>query len=336
MRAAVLNTYNSPLEVKEIPTPTPGPEEVLVKVSACGVCGSDILLSKGGFPAVLPVIPGHEASGTVEAVGKNVDTVSVGTPVAIYYIDHCTECEPCIAGKVNMCLNLKRMGVEFNGAFAESVVVPARNVIPVEESDSLLDIAVLTDAVATPYHALKTIAKAKTNETVVVWGIGGIGSNAVQIAKLFGCHVIAVSRSEEKLSLAKEMGADKTITADSECIKKIKDLTGSGPEIIIQTVGSAEADRNAFEAVGVGTRLVLVGATTESFQLSSTEMIWSESSIHGSRGFTPTDIKEVFDLYRAGDIVTDHLTKSTKTVDQINEALESVGRSDTVRTVIEF
>jgi len=88
--------------------------------------------------------------------------------------------------------------------------------------------------------------------------------------------------------------------------------------------------------VGVGTRLVLVGATTESFQLSSTEMIWSESSIHGSRGFTPTDIKEVFDLYRSGDIVTDHLTKSTKTVDQINEALESVGQSDTVRTVIEF
>ena len=88
--------------------------------------------------------------------------------------------------------------------------------------------------------------------------------------------------------------------------------------------------------MGVGTRLVLVGATTEPFQLSSTEMIWSESSIHGSRGFTPTDIKEVFNLYRSGDIVTDHLTKSTRTVDQINEALESVGRSDTVRTVIEF
>ncbi len=336
MKAAVLNTYNSPLEVKEIATPSPGPEEVRVKVSACGVCGSDVLLSKGGFPAVLPVIPGHEASGTVDAVGKDVNTVSIGTPVAIYYIDHCTKCKPCMSGKVNMCLSLKRMGVEFNGAFAESVIVPARNVIPVEESDNLLDIAVLTDAVATPYHALKTIAKAKKNETVVVWGIGGIGSNAVQIAKLFDCNVIAVSRSQEKLSLAKEMGADKVITADSECVKKIKDLTGPGPEIVIQTVGSSETDRTAFETVGVGTRLVLVGACTEPFQLSSTEMIWSESSIHGSRGFTPTDIKEVFSLYRSGKILTDHLTRSTKTVDQINEALKSVGQSDTVRTIIEF
>tara|TARA_Y100001936_G_C16058047_1_gene662371 strand:+ start:1169 stop:2179 length:1011 start_codon:yes stop_codon:yes gene_type:complete len=336
MKAAILSRYNSPLEIEEIPTPLPGPEDVLVKISACGVCGSDVLLAKGGFPAILPVIPGHEASGTIEAVGENVDAVSVGTPVAIYYIDHCTKCEPCLTGKVNMCLNLKRMGVEFNGAFAESVVVPARNVIPVEKSDNLLDIAVLTDAVATPYHALKTIAKAKKDETVVIWGVGGIGSNAVQIAKLFGCQVIAVSRSEEKLSLAREMGADKTIKADSDCVKKIKELTGPGPEIIIQTVGSAEADRTAFEAVGIGTRLVLVGASTDTFQLASTEMIWSESSIYGSRGFTPNEIEEVFDLYRTGKIRADHLTRSTKTVDQINEAIESVGQSDTVRTVIKF
>ena len=135
MRAAVLREYGGPLELTEMPDPVPGPGQVVVDIRACGVCGSDLFLQKGGFDSTLPVIPGHEAAGVVSSLGPGVSTVNTGQPVALYYIDHCGTCRICVSGRVNMCLGVRRMGVEFNGAFAERVVIPARSVIPVSERD---------------------------------------------------------------------------------------------------------------------------------------------------------------------------------------------------------
>ncbi len=335
MIGAVLRSYNSPLEFEERPPLEPGPDEVVVNVAACGVCGSDTFLQKGGFDSTMPIIPGHEAAGLIARVGSGVVGVREGDPVAIYYIDHCGECELCQIGRVNMCLSLRRMGVDFDGAFATEVLVPARNVVPVEPSDDLAAVAVLTDAVATPYHALVRVAKVEPGSLVVVFGIGGIGSNAVQVAAHLGCDVIAVSRSEEKLALARELGATVTVQSDDDVVEAVRAVAGpKGPDVVVQTVGSAVVDQQAFASVGVGGKLVLIGASMDSFSLRATDLIWKESTIYGSRGYVPEDMIEVLDLHRAGKIRTDHMTNAKRPLAEANDALDDLRSGRVLRSIL--
>ena len=337
MRAAVLDGYDRPLRLTELPDPVPGPGQVVVDIRATGVCGSDLFLQKGGFASTLPVVPGHEAAGVVSGLGPGVNSVSIGQPVALYYIDHCANCRICEAGRVNMCLSVRRMGVEFDGAFAEKVVVAARSVIPVRGNDDPLAVAVLTDAVATPYHALHRIARARAGETVVVFGIGGIGSNAVQVATYLGCRVIAVSRSDASLEMATHMGADTVIKSREGVVEQVAEAAGpGGPDVIIQTVGSAAVYRQALEAAGVGCRVVAVGSTLDPFPVQVMGLVWREATLAGSRGFTPQDIREVVDLHRRGAITTDHLVKHPRSLDEVNEALDDLRHGKVPRSVITF
>ena len=335
MRAALLDGYHQPLKITELPDPVPGPGEVVVDIRAVGVCGSDLFLQKGGFGSTLPVVPGHEAAGVVSAVGSGVDSVRIGQPVALYYIDHCTTCRLCAAGRVNMCLSVRRMGVEFNGAFAEKAVLAARSVVPVGEDDDPRAVAVLTDAVATPFHALVRIARARAGETVVVFGIGGIGSNAVQVAAYLGCRVIAVSRSEANLEMAARMGAGTVIKSRADVVDRIADASGrGGPDVIIQTVGSAAVYRQALDAAGVGCRVIAVGSTLDPVPVPVMGLVWREAGLIGSRGFTPADIREVVDLHRRGAITTDHLLQHRRPLEQVNEALDDLRNGNVLRSVI--
>ncbi len=337
MKAAVLRAYDVPLEIEVLDDPTPGPREVVVDVRACGVCGSDLFLQKGGFDSILPIVPGHEAAGIVSEVGSEVGEVAPGQLVAVYYIAHCGECRFCTAGRPNICLKLQRMGLEFNGGFAEKLVVPVENLIVIEPELPAVDLAVLTDAVATPYHALRSVARAAAGETVVVFGIGGIGSNAVQVARHLGCRTVAVSRSRQNLDLALELGAEHALPAGEDLGDLIADVTGpSGPDVVVQTVGSATVDEQAVDIVGAGGRVVLIGASTERFCLRSVDLIWREAAIHGSRGFTPQDIRDVIDLYRQGTITTAHLTRHTRPLEEINAALTDLQQGNVLRSVIVF
>ncbi len=337
MRAAVLDGYHQPLRLTERADPKAEPGQVVVDVRASGVCGSDIFLQKGGFDSRLPIVPGHEAAGVVSALGPGVDSVRVGQPVALYYIDHCTRCRICQAGRVNMCLSVERMGVEFDGAFAEKVLIAARSVIPVREDDDPMDIAVLTDAVATPYHALVRIARAQPGETVVVFGIGGIGSNAVQVAAHLGCRVIAVSRSDANLELATRMGAQTVIKSGDDVVAHIMELAGpGGPDIIIQTVGSADVYRQALDAAGIGCRVVAVGSTLDPLPVQVMGLVWREATLAGSRGFTPQDITDVVDMHRRGAITTAHLVRHPRPLDEVNEALDDLRNGNVLRSVITF
>jgi propanol-preferring alcohol dehydrogenase len=335
MRAAVVREYNQPVSVEEYPDPDPGPDDVIVEPKACGVCGSDLFLIKGGFDSTLPIVPGHEASGTVVEVGSNVTGVEVGTLVALYYIDFCGRCDLCKSGRVNLCLEVRRMGVDFDGAFAERVRLPAVSVIPVEPSDDPAAIAVLTDAVGTPYHALVHVARVERGETVVVFGVGGLGSNAVQLARHFGCRVVAVTRSEQKQELARTLGADDVIGGGPDAVDEMKRLLGPrGPEVVIQTVGSPVVDRQAVETAGLGGRVVLVGASVDPFELRSTELIWREAAVMGSRGFLPDDIRAVIDLYREGSISVDHLLETQRPLSEIGDALDDLKNGTVLRSVI--
>lgn len=337
MKAAVLTEYDQPLEIIDRPEPTPGPKQVVVDVRATGVCGSDLFLQKGGFSSTMPIVPGHEASGTVTAVGPEVESVQPGQPVALYYIDFCGTCRMCQVGRVNMCLNVRRMGVEFDGSFAERVLIAEKSVIPVHPEDDPAAIAVLTDAVATPYHGLTQIAHVREGETVVVFGVGGLGSNAVQLAAHLGCNVIAVSRSQGKLDLATRMGADTVIKAGDDVVEQISEAAGpGGPDVIIQTVGSAAVYEQALSAAGIGCRIAVIGSSLDTFPVMAMDLIWREAALMGSRGFTPHDIRAVIDLHRLGVISTDHLVESRRPLDEANDALDDLRDGNVLRSLITF
>src|SRR5262245_23567149 len=214
MRVAELPAHGAPLRLARRPRPAPGPGEVRVRVEACGVCGSDVFLQDGGFGAApLPIVPGHEAAGVVDALGEGVEDVAVGTRVALYYISTPPGDRFLAAGTPNRSPAVKRMGVDVDGAFAEYVVRPRECLVLPPAPLPPAELAVLTDAVGTPLHALRRVARLRAGETVAVIGIGGIGSNAVQLAKADGARVVAISRGAAKLDLARRLGADAVISS---------------------------------------------------------------------------------------------------------------------------
>ena len=222
------------------------------------------------------------------------------------------------------------MGVDVDGAFAEYVVRPASTLIVPPAPVDPATLAVLTDAVGTPYHALARIARVQAGETVVVLGIGGIGSNAVQVARGLGARVIAVSRSAEKLALARELGAEAAVPLD-----RAREAIGpGGADVVVQCADSAELDEAAIALGGYGARIVLVGASVDAFQARSSDFIWRELSVMGSRGFTPDDIRAVIDLHLAGALRTDHLTAARRPLEEGNAALEDLRAGRVLRSVL--
>ncbi len=335
MKAAVLTEYHQPFEIRDVQTPTPEDHEVLVRVEACGVCGSDHFLQCGGFGSTLPIIPGHEASGVVVDMGKDARHFRVGDRVAIYYIVSCGTCKFCQRGQTNLCKNLKRMGVDFNGALAEFVCVPEANLIPIPDSLTFQEAAVLTDAVATPYHALK-IAGASPGRTIAVIGVGGIGSNAIQLAKGMGAVTIAVSRSEAKLKLARSLGADHALCSAESLAKDIQDLTdGYGADIVLQCSPTEEMDETGFRCLSGRGTMVTIAANQKPFRLRSVDFIWGEKTVVGSRGFTRQDIVECMHLYEQRRIDVGHLLRHRLPLAGINRAMDDLSDPNVIRTVID-
>jgi alcohol dehydrogenase, propanol-preferring len=335
MLAAELYEIDKPLRLVRRPIPEPGPGQVRVRVEACGVCGSDLFLQKGGHNSALPLIPGHEAAGVVDALGPGVDVVNVGDQVALYYIDSPVDSPYARKGRSNIGPEVRRMGVDVDGGFAEYVVRPVHTLVVPPRRVEPATLAVLTDAVATPYHSLVKMARLQPGETLAVLGIGGIGSNAVQLGKWLGARVVAVSRSEASLDLARELGADEAVRSDDGALELIRAACGGdGPDVVIQCVGSARLDELAIALVAPGGRVVLVGAAVEPFSVRAIDLIWRELTILGNRGFTEADIAEVINLYLGGEIVTDHLTTNIRPLTEVNEALDDLRAGRGVRSVL--
>ena len=336
MRAAELAAAGAPLRLVERPVPEPGAGEVRVRVQACGVCGSDLLIQKGGIPGTaFPLVPGHEAAGVVDAAGPGVEGWEPGEQVAIYYM-HAAPDRWSRAGRPNLGLPMSRMGVERDGAFAEYVVVPASTLIRPRGPVDPATLAVLTDAVATPYHALATIGRVRAGETLVVLGVGGIGSNAVQIGRHLGARVVAASRSERKLELARSLGAHEVVQTggghDAELI--LRAVGGRGADVVAQCAGDPALDELAVAVAGPAGRVVLVGAATEPFRLRATDLIWRELALLGSRAFTPDEIAACIDLYLDGAVRVDHLLDAIRPLDEADDALEDLRAGRVLRSVL--
>lgn len=338
MRAIELPAVGAPLRSTTRPLPEPGPGEVRVRVEACGVCGSDVFLQKGGFgdKVPFPIIPGHEAAGVVDALGDGVTEVRPGDQVALYYITVPAGDPWAAHGRPNISPHVRRMGVDGDGAFAEYVLRPVEALIRPRAPVPPPVLAVLTDAVATPLHGLKRVARLQAGETLVVLGVGGLGSSAVQLGKAFGARVIAVTRSSAKLALARTLGADETVPADEGGpVAAVKALTGGhGPDVVIQCVGSAAVDEQAIAMGGPGGRVVLIGSSLETFRARAVDILWRELAVLGSRGFIPDDIRDAIDLYLDGTLRVDHLVDRVRPLEEANEALEDLKAGRVFRSIL--
>jgi 2-desacetyl-2-hydroxyethyl bacteriochlorophyllide A dehydrogenase len=338
MRVMELPAVGAPLRVSERRTPEPGPGEVRVRVEACGVCGSDHFLQEGGFgPAVrMPVVPGHEAAGRIDALGPGVTGWAPGDQVALYYITTPPGDPWAAAGRPNISPRVTRMGVDVDGAFAEYVVRPVEALVRPAGPVPPEVLAVLTDAVATPLHGLKRVARIQPGETLVVLGVGGLGSNAVQLGRILGARVIAVTRSAAKQALARRLGAAEVVAAaDVDPVTAVRELTaGVGADVVLQLAADARADEQAIAMAGPGGRVVLIGAALEPFSVRAAEIFWRELAVLGSRGFVPDDIHDAIDLYLAGELEVGHLVERVRPLEDANEALEDLVSGRALRSVL--
>lgn len=332
--AMVMPTVGAALIAERRQVIPPRPGEAVVRIDACGVCGSDAFLRDGGFGVEkLPVVPGHEAAGHVVAVGSEDDAEWVGRQVALYYIDAPQDTHWARSGHENIGPGLLRMGVDVDGAFAEYVTRRIHTLVPVDPPMDPAAVAVATDALATPYHALTAVGRVQPGETVAVVGLGGIGSNAVQIARHLGANVVAVGRSASKMELARRLGAH-VVVSSAEGVESIRASAGGQIDVVVQCIGNPEMDRLAIDIAGYRARVVMVGTSLGGFELASRELVWRELALLGSRGFTSGDIAAVIDLVRDGSLVVDHLTDHQLPIQAAQDALESLKDSAVLRSVL--
>lgn len=336
MRAVELARHHAPVRLVERPVPEPGPGEVRVRVEACGVCGSDVFLQDGGFAtSPLPIVPGHEAAGLVDAVGPGVEDLAPGTPVALYYISTPAGDRWAAAGVPNRSPDVRRMGVDLDGAFAEYVVRPREGLIVPPAPLPAPELAVLTDAVATPLHALRRIAEVQPGETVAVIGVGGLGSSAVQLAAALGAATIAVTRSERRRELALALGADHAVAAGEHAVAAVRELTdGAGADVVLQCADAVNAYELALDIVAPGGRVVFIGSCAEAVPVVPMRVIWGELKLLGSRGFVPADIEEAIAMRVAGRITLDHLVDRVRPLDEAQAALDDLRTGRALRTVL--
>ena len=338
MRVVELPAPGEPLRVAERPLPEPGQGEVRVRVTACGVCGSDVFLQKGGFGdrVPFPIVPGHEAAGVVDALGPDVDGWRAGEQAALYYITTPAGDPWSARGRPNVSPHVRRMGVDVDGAFAEFVLRPVAALIRPPSPVPPEVLAVLTDAVATPLHGLKRIARLQPGETLVVTGVGGLGSSAVQLGRAFGARVIAVTRSPARQALARRLGADEVVApADGDPVARVRELTGGlGADVVIQCAGSAEVDEQAIAMGGPAGRVVLIGSSLEHFRARAVDILWRELAVLGSRGFVPADIEDAIALYLDGTIDVGHLVETVRPLTEANAALDDLKAGRVFRSVL--
>jgi propanol-preferring alcohol dehydrogenase len=337
MRAMVLERFGEPLHLRELPIPEPGPGQVLVKVAACGLCGSDLEISAGKLQGPrVPLIMGHEPAGTVAEVGAGVTNVQPGDHVVVALYVTCGRCVYCRTNRDNLCINLVgRPGFELDGAFAEYFVIPARNLFPISPSVPLEKVAAMSDAVATSWHAVRRQAQVVPGQTVVLLGVGGLGIHATQIAKLSGARAIALDVVADKLAMAQQFGADLGLsTKDGDVAARVRDLTnGLGADAVLDFVASPETVRLGLNMLKRDGVMVLVGLVPgRPFTIDPQEMVLSEARVVGSRTSSKQDLVEAIRLVEEGKITP--VVSQRYSLEEVNEALDALRRGQAVGRIV--
>lgn len=363
MRAAVLREFGSPLEILEVDVADPRGGEVLVKIAASGICGSDLKTLDGKSPVVrrLPVIPGHESAGVVEAVGPGVTSVKPGDHVIIAMNGPCGRCKSCSRGRAHLCMGKSRMaaimgmmgdgstrlsldGEEVRpyigiGSFAERAVVAEAMCVKVAK-DAPLDLLSLTACgVVTGVGAVLNTARVEPGSSVLVVGAGGVGLNVVQGAVLAGATtIIAADVVQSKLDLARQFGATHTILS-ADLPGQVGEIVRGGVDYAFDVTGNVAVLESAFRATASGGTTVMVGSPSAKELTLAPQTLFASRRLMGTQGgdaVPSRDLPMLVDLYRNGRINLDLLVSERVPLEQVNEAVEHVRAGAVARSVLVF
>ena len=372
IRAAVLSQMGTPgpyaktrpLTIEELDLAPPGYGEVLVKIAAAGLCHSDLSVINGDRPRPLPMVLGHEAAGVVEQLGDGVTDLVPGDHVILVFVPSCGHCSPCAEGRPALCepgfaansagtllggaRRLSRNGVPINhllgcAAFAEYATVSRRPLVKIDKALPMAEAALFGCAVMTGVGAVVNTAQVRAGASTAVIGLGGVGLASVLGAKAAGARqIVAVDLSDEKLELAKSLGATHTFNASApDTVEKIREATSGGVEYAFELAGSARALESAYKITRRGGTTVTAGLPppTATMPLSPLNLVAEERTLKGSYIGTcvpSRDIPRYVALYQQGKLAVDRLMTGTLKLDQINEGFDLLHEGKAVRQVILF
>jgi propanol-preferring alcohol dehydrogenase len=319
MKAAMVQRFGAPLTIEEVPVPSPGPGEVLVKIVATGVCHTDLHAADGDWPVkpVPPFIPGHEGAGIVAAVGAGVTQLKEGDHVGIAWLhDACGACEYCYTGWETLCEKQHNSGYGVNGSFAEYAIGSAAYVGRLPANADFVAMAPILCAGVTTYKGIKE-TEARPGEWIAVSGIGGLGHIAIQYAKAMGLHVVALDVSEDKLSLARSLGADLAIDARApDAAAQLIRQTEGGAHGVLVTAVSPPAFAQALQLVRRKGTISLVGLPPGDFATPIFDVVLKRITLRGSIVGSREDLAEAIDFAAEGKVKA-HIHR--RRLEEINE-----------------
>jgi propanol-preferring alcohol dehydrogenase len=336
MKAAVIESYEQPLALRDIADPVPVSDEVLIKVAACGVCHSDLHLARGDWPHLLKVIKpslilGHEIVGTIVAKGAEVTDLSVGERVGVAWLHWaCGACEMCLEGNENLCPRQQMTGVTVDGGYAELARAKASHVVRVPPALTDAEAAPLFCAGVTVHRALK-LGDIKRGQRVVVAGVGGLGHLAVQLlVNHYGAEVIAVDVSDDKLNLARELGAAHMFNAATENVVSAIRKLGGAHVACVTASGKAAYDAALGYLRPTGAILV-VGLPAEPLTFGGSALSSREARVVAVSVGTRQDLREILDLAAAGQV---RCLVQTRPLNEVNESLAAVKNGAVVGRIV--
>jgi alcohol dehydrogenase, propanol-preferring len=323
MKAAVVREFKQPLIIEDRPVPEPGDGQVLVKIEASGLCHTDMHAANGDWPVkpTPPFVPGHEGVGIVQRVGPGVTRIREGERVAIPWLGWaCGECEYCMTGWETLCERQQNSGYAVDGGWAEYALASGAYVGKVPEGIDPFEAAPLTCAGVTTYKAVK-VSGARSSQLVAIFGVGGLGHLALQYALIAGAQVVAVDLFDEKLAMAKQLGAAYTVNArEQDPAAAIKALGGADAAIALAV--SPRAFEQAYGSLRRGGTLVFVGLPADNYiKLPIFETVLNGTKVLGSIVGTRVDLQEVFELHAAGKT---EVIYERRRLDDVNSAIHEV------------
>lgn len=326
MKAAVARSFGAPLTIEELPVPTPGAGEVLVRIEATGVCHTDLHAVDGDWPVkpMMPLIPGHEGVGYVAALGPGVTDLKEGDPVGIPWLhDACGRCEYCQTGWETLCERQHNSGYNVNGTYAQYAIASAPYVGHLPANPDFPALAPILCAGVTTYKGLKE-TEAKPGEWVVISGIGGLGHVAVQYAKAMGLHVAALDVSEDKLALARSLGADLAVNcATEDAVSRIVRETGGGAHGVLVTAVSPQAFSQAIACTRRRGTVSLVGLPPGDFPTPIFDVVLKRITVRGSIVGTRRDLAEALAFAAEGKVRT---TVAVEPLAAVNDVFDRLRR----------
>jgi len=327
MQAVVVPDAGGEFELVERDVPEPGPDEVRIAVDACGICHSDAFVKEGTYPGIsYPRIPGHEIAGRIDAVGEDVERLDDGDRVGVgWHGGHCFTCEPCRRGDFQQCENGEITGLTYDGGYAEYTTVPAEAVATIPPELDAVDAAPLLCAGVTTYNALRN-TDAQPGDLVAIQGIGGLGHLGVQYAHAAGFETVALSRSSDKESLARDLGADHFVdTTEHDPAERLRALGGAA--VVLATAPVSEAISSVVGGLGTDGSVVVVGVPGEPIEVNAQQLVGARSGVEGWASGHARDSQDTLEFSALRDVTPETETYPLTAIgDAYDRMLENEAR----------